>query len=334
MMNDTLLGMRKLFTLSTGLLGLMLASVSAEEASSTIGNEPIGWASVEGGATGGKGGPVVRVSDEATLVEKLKGNEPATIIITGPIVLKSKVRVGSNKTVIGEGSKAKLTGSGLHLSKVQNVIIRNLAIHDSDDDAIGIEGQSHHIWVDHCDLAHSHDGLLDIKHGSDLITVSWCHFHNHHKTCLLGHSDKQSVLAKDKGKLRVTYHHNFFDGSETRHPRVRIAETVHIFNNYYRGNDYGAASTNDAGLLVEGNYFEKVKSPTYTKYGDSKVPGRLVERHNLFVDSGKAHSAGSVKEVSYKYRLDKAEQVAAMVQQGSGVGKVTLERDQGHRNEY
>ncbi|QDU96929.1 pectate lyase family protein [Lignipirellula cremea] len=122
----------------------------------------------------------------------------------------------------------------------------------------------------------------------------------------------------------MTYHHNFFDGSQTRHPRVRIAETVHIFNNYYRGNEYGAASTNDAGLLVEGNSFEGVKMPTYTRYGDSKEPGRLVERLNLFVRSGKAQTAGAVKEVPYRYQLDKAEQIADLVRAGAGVGKVLL----------
>lgn len=312
----------KLVQLSTGLLLLALASARAEEVAK-FEQEPIGWASVEGGTTGGQGGPVIRVSDEATLAKSLKGDEPATVIITGPIALKSTVRVGSNKTVIGEG-KAELTGSGLQLSKVKNVVVRNLAIHDSDNDAISIEGASHHIWIDHCDLARCHDGLLDIKHASDFVTVSWCRFHDHQKTCLLGHSDKASVLAEDKGKLRVTYHHNFFDGSRTRHPRVRIAETVHIFNNYYRDNEYGAASTNDAGLLVEGNYFEKVKAPTHTKYGDSEEPGRVVERLNHFVESGKPETAGSVKEVPYKYSLDKGESVAAIVREGAGVGKMKL----------
>jgi pectate lyase len=66
-----------------------------------------------------------------------------------------------------------------------------------------------------------------------------------------------------------------------------------------------------------------VKAPTYTKYGDSKEPGRLVERHNLYVVSGQAETAGNVKEVPYQYRLDKAEQVAAKVRQWSGIGKVT-----------
>jgi pectate lyase len=240
------------------------------------------------------------------------------IVIAESIALKEKVRVGSNKTVVGRTPEVILSGKGFHLSKAHNVILRNLTIRDSADDAINIEGGSHHVWVDHCDLSRCHDGLLDIKHGSDLVTVSWCRFHDHRKTCLLGHSDKPSALAEDKGKLRVTYHHNFFDGSATRHPRVRIAETVHIFNNYYRGNEYGAASTDDAGLLVEGNYFEDVAAPTHVKYGDSKEPGRLVERQNQFVRSGTPETAGVVKEVPYPHHLDDAQAVPRLVREGAG----------------
>jgi pectate lyase len=282
-------------------------------------DEVVGWATVEGGTTGGGGGPVVTVRDEDSLRSALKGDDPATIVIADSILLKEKIRVGSNKTVLGRSREVVLSGAGLHLSKVRNVILRNLTIRDSADDAINIEGGSHHVWVDHCDLSQCHDGLLDIKHGSDLVTVSWCRFHDHRKTCLLGHSDKPSALAEDRGKLRVTYHHNFFDGSGTRHPRVRVAETVHIFNNYYRDNEYGAASTDDAGLLVEGNFFENVPAPTHVKYGDSKDPGRLVERRNHFVRSGKPEATGSVKEVPYKYQLDEAEAVAGIVGRQAGV---------------
>ena len=147
------------------LLLLMPMAVSAADQPSRYENMPIGWAEVEGGTTGGKGGPTVRVTDEAALVQHLKGNEPATIVIAGPIALQATVRVGSNKTIFGEGDKAVLTGADLHLSKISNVISRNLAIHDSADDAINVEGRSHHIWIDHCDLSACHDGLLDIKHG-------------------------------------------------------------------------------------------------------------------------------------------------------------------------
>jgi pectate lyase len=283
---------------------------------------PIGWASVAGGTTGGKGGPTIEVGDGGALALALGGFAPATVIVKGNIALTEKVRVGSNKTIIGATGGAEITGYGFHLNRSQNVILRNLSLHDSADDAINIEGGAHHVWIDHCDLSRCHDGLIDIKRGSDLVTVSWCRFHDHHKTCLLGHSDKPDVLAGDKGKLRVTYHHNFFDGTQTRHPRVRAAEPVHVFNNYYRDNEYGVASTDDAGVLVEGNYFFRVKAPTYTQYGDSKQPGRLVERNNLAVESGKLQAAGTVAPLPYKYQLDDASQVPEIVRAGAGVGKL------------
>ena len=122
-------------------------------------------------------------------------------------------------------------------------------------------------------MSDCHDGLIDIKAGSDLITISWNHFHDHHKSFLLSHSDNPQVLAVDKGKLRVTYHHNFFDGTQTRHPRVRVAEPVHAFNNYYLNSQYGVAATADAGVIVEGNYFEGVQNPTLVQYGSSAQAG-------------------------------------------------------------
>jgi pectate lyase len=216
------------------------------------GDVPVGWASVEGGTRGGRGGSAVIVTDAASFVEQARGEEPRTLRVSGTIRLADRVRVGSNKTIIGVGSDATIRGGGLTLFGVRNVIIRNLTITDAPD-AINIEKGSHHVWIDHCDLSRCRDGLIDIKRGSDLITVSWNHFHDHGKTCLLGHSDKDEIRRMDRGHLRVTYHHNFFDGTKTRHPRVRFAEPVHVFNNYYRDNDYGIASLMDAGTLVEGN---------------------------------------------------------------------------------
>ncbi len=303
---------------------IALAALRATAKPNAQADVAIGWASVEGGTSGGLGGAAVKVSDAETLARSVKGDEPKSVLVSGTIVLTEKLRVGSNKTLLGIGSGAAIKGAGLHLRGVHNIIIRNLSIHDSDDDAVNIEDGCRHIWLDHCDFSKCHDGLVDIKRGTDLVTVSWCHFHDHHKTCLVGHSDKPAVLAEDKGKLRVTFHHNYFDGSQTRHPRVRVAETVHVFNNYYRANEYGIASTDDAGVLVEGNYFQQVKAPTYTQYGDSKQPGRLVERKNVFVESGRPQAAGEVREVTgaYPYVLDEADQVPELVGQGAGVGKL------------
>ncbi len=76
----------------------------------------------------------------------------------------------------------------------------------------------------------------------------------------------------------MAYHRNWFDGSATRHPRVRFGNPVHVYNNLYVGNEYGVASTMDAGVLVEGNYFEDVEEPTLVGYADPGRPRRLGPR--------------------------------------------------------
>jgi pectate lyase len=227
--------------------------------------------------------------------------------------------VPSNTSLIGVGKNAAIRGGGLQLRKVHNIIVCNLAISEAGD-AIDVD-ESHHVWIDHCDLSRCRDGLLDIKRGSDFITVSWNHFHDHGKTCLLGHSDKDSIRDLDRGHLRVTYHHNYFDGTRTRHPRVRFAEGVHVFNNYFRGNEYGVASVMDAGVIVEGNVFEHVERPTLTAYGDSPDPGRLIERHNLFIRSGPPETRGIVDAsvLGYAYIPDPADGIAARVQSQAGL---------------
>jgi pectate lyase len=279
----------------------------------------IGWATVGEGTRGGDGGKEHRAATAEELIQALKSDEPKVVRIEGPIELKEAVRVTSKTTLLGVGPKAKLTGGGLHLRRVHNVIVRNLAIAEASD-AINIE-ESHHIWIDHCDLSNCRDGLLDIKRGSDLITVSWNRFHDHHKTCLLGHSDKDDIRDLDRGRLRVTYHHNYFDGTQTRHPRVRFAEGVHVFNNYFRQNEYGVASVMDAGVIVEANVFEDVKQPTLTAYGDSPDPGRLVARGNLLIRSGPEQTRGTVANgvLQYESQPDRAEDVAALVKSRAGL---------------
>jgi len=143
------------------------------------------------------------------------------------------------------------------------------------------------------------------------------------ETALVGHSD---TYTQDVGHLRVTYHHNFFDGTDQRHPRVRFGDPVHVFNNYYRDNAlYGVASTMDAGVLVEGNYFENVPFPCHSAsgYADSG-PGRLVQRNNIFTGSGPCEVAGTVAEprTYYAYTVDSPAGVPSTVRGGVGVGKL------------
>ena len=270
---------------------------------------PVGWASIGKGTTGGTGGPVFMVADQAALAKAAKGDKPGIIKVISEIRLSDSVRVGSNKTIMPAASGAGLTGAGLNVRSATNVIISRLVIRGAKPDGISIEDGSTHVWVDHCDLSDCGDGLLDIKRGADLITVSWCRFHHHHKTSLVGHSDSDSARKTDLGKLRVTYHHNLFDGTVSRHPRVRFAETVHVFNNHFKGVGHGVHSSMDAGVLVEGNYFEKVDYPTQTVFGKSPRPGRLVERDNIYSGCvNKPQVAGTVREpsLSYAYTLDRA----------------------------
>ncbi|HUQ61543.1 pectate lyase family protein [Lentzea sp.] len=276
----------------------------------------------QNGTTGGAGGPVVTVRDADAFLDYCDRNEPYVIQVDGVMRISSKQGVRSNKTIIGLGSTAEITGGGLDLYRRQNVIIRNLRFTGADDDAISIQQSSHHVWIDHCDLSGGADGLIDIVRGADYITVSWNHFHDHSKTALLGHSD--SNAGQDTGKLRVTFHHNFFDGTAQRHPRVRFGEPIHVYNNYFRNNTlYGVASTENAGVLVEANYFENVAHPIYSGY-DESGPGRVVERGNVYVRSGTPETLGTVVEprTYYPYTPDSAAGLPGTVPAGVGVGRI------------
>ncbi|ONI89926.1 pectate lyase [Saccharothrix sp. ALI-22-I] len=316
------------------LAGTALAAVAAavpRTASADVAptNVADGFAGVDAlgqnGTTGGAGGQAVTVTTAAALADYVGRKEPYVISVSGRISVGSMVTVVANKTIIGVGSTAEITGGGLQLGSTtrpgNNVIIRNLRFTGASDDSISVTNSAHHVWIDHCDLSHGYDGLLDIKRNSDYVTVSWNHFHDHSKSALLGHSD---TYTTDRGKLRVTYHHNFFDGTDQRHPRVRFGEPVHVYNNYYRGNSlYGVASTMDAGVVVEGNYFENVAYPILSGY-DKSGPGRVVERNNIYVGSGTPETLGTVVEprTYYQYTLDPPANVKTQVVQGAGTGKI------------
>ena len=290
---------------------------------------PIGFASVnalgQNGTTGGAGGPTVTVTTADQLADFAGRAGPFIIMVSGTISFDDMITVVANKTILGVGSSAHITGGGLQLGSTtrpgNNVIIRNIRFTDASDDSVSVTNSAHHVWIDHCDFSAGFDGLLDVKRQSDFVTVSWNHFHDHSKTLLLGHSD---TYTADIGHLRVTYHHNFFDGTEQRHPRARFGEPVHVYNNYYLNNGlYGIASTENAGLVVEGNYFSGVAFPIYVGYAESG-PGRVVERNNIYVNSGAPQTAGTVVEPStyYSYTLDDPATVPARVTAGVGVGRI------------
>ena len=319
-------------------------------------DSPIGFASIDilgnHGTTGGAGGDTVQFTDQTSFQTFFDGrrddkntkNFPPKVIIikdtlTGTAQLVAKGVY--DLTIIGIGFNALFDGLGLAITNSRNIIVRNLEIRNCKPDCITINttssGFTHHIWVDHCTFSDSqeidpdgknHDGLLDISHRSSFITVSWNHFYNHRKTCLLGFTDGNS---EEMGQLKTTYHHNWFEGTYSRHPRVKHTE-CHVYNNFYddsKGNpygiDYGIASTDGAKVLVEECYFDKVKNPTKTQE-DSSPPRDLLERNNFFVDCDARSSTNIAFDPSqyYSYSLDSTADIPTIVKDGAGSGKLFL----------
>ncbi len=292
-----------------------------------------GWSTQAGGTTGGGSGPVVNVSSLSAFTSAVGSSTQQTVRLTGHFTCSSEITVTSNKTVYGVGSGSGLTGCGLKVKGVNNVIIRNLQISKvpasvGDGDAIHVE-RATHIWIDHNDLSSDtshgtdfYDGLIDITHAGDYITVSWNKEHDHIKCDLLGHSDDNA--SEDTGHLRVTYHHNWFNNCDQRGPRVRFGNPVHVYNNYYfNSGTYGIASTCNAGVYVERNYFENTPHSVVDQTGSSPV-GNVKVLNNYLVNSGaeQVHNSGSVAAIPYSYTVDANSSVKSVVTGGAGTGHV------------
>jgi pectate lyase len=281
----------------------------------------VGWATQNGGTSGGGSAAVTTVTNASALTTALGSTSAAVIRVSGTISCSGMLRVRSNKTILGN-SGATISGCGFNINGDRNVIIRNLNFTGWNDDAINVQESATNIWIDHNSFSNGYDGAVDIKRGSDFITVSWNRVFSHDKSMLLGHSDDNA--SQDVGHLRVTYHHNWFDGSNQRHPRVRFGNPVHVYNNYYNNvGGYGVASTEGAGVLVEGNYFENTDDPYHLGEGDSG-PGTLVARNNTFVNSGSGQTGGSVASIPYGYSLDASGNVKSIVTGGAGAGRITV----------
>jgi pectate lyase len=302
-----------------------------------------GFASVhalgQNGTTGGAGGPVVTVTTTAQFLDHIARPGPYVIQVAGTITLPTggndgMWNVASDETIIGLGDDATLSGGGLNIgvpvdddvtspppNAVHNIIIRNLHLTGATDDLINVQMFSHHIWIDHNEFSNGDDGAVDIKRGSDFVTVSWNHFHDHDKTLLLGHDEDAG--PQDIGRLRVTYHHNFFDRSDQRNPRVRFSALAHVYNNHYNDNSYGVASTYNAAVLMENNYFYSVNNPGRVDFSGDL--GRIVERGNILVACNHAiETRGTVPDPRgyYPYTLDPAADVPALVTAGAGTGRI------------
>ncbi len=222
---------------------------------------------------GGATAPVLVSAGDSDALAQFKAaadrkSGPAVIQIQGMISFagfdSSQVRVASNTTIVGLDRQSGFTGGGLDLNGSSNVILKNLTIQRAvGTDAITVQGpDSTNIWIDHCDLSSqlhpdgaSYDGLADITHAADWITVSWTRFHDHKDTGIIGHSDSNG--AEDTGFLHVTYYYDWFQNVDAG-PRVRFG-TVHVLNTFFdHVAFYGVASTMSARVRVENSIFRSV----------------------------------------------------------------------------
>ncbi|WP_437320995.1 pectate lyase family protein [Sorangium sp. So ce385] len=328
------------------------AGASATTSSSTGGGPAdaslIGFAAVSADGlattTGGSGGEVVTVTTYAELVAALGDDAPRVIRISGTIVGGGApmLRVRSNKTLIGVGADATIDGFGFDVSgwteelaasagetctaatpegytPVSNVIIRNLTFVNSADDSINVPCFSHHVWIDHNTFERSHDGSVDVKRGSDWVTVSWNHFHETVKTMLLGHDDDNG--AQDTGRLHVTYHHNWFDHGDQRHPRVRFGH-AHVFNNFAVGlGDYMIGKGVGCSIYADGNYLQDAEAAT-DDYGGSDLTWTDT---NVVIntDPASANGQGFDPSMFYAWTPDPAEEIPTLVPAGAGAGVLT-----------
>jgi hypothetical protein len=195
---------------------------------------------------------------------------------------------------------------------------------NSPDDGINIqgddvEGTGNHIWIDHCTFTNCYDGALDVTHTASYVTLSWNHFYNHDKACLQGHSDSQTSDVA----MKITWHHNYFDSTGQRNPRVRYGKS-HVFNNYYRKCSlYGVSSNLEADVVVEGSYFLDVPIPFETSR-DASPLGDLVARNNILAGTtGTGSTRGTAFDPStfYTYSVDLAADIPTMLTSYAGSGK-------------
>ncbi|MDZ7924877.1 MAG: hypothetical protein U5M23_12675 [Marinagarivorans sp.] len=354
------------------------SAVSLSSSSSAIGqanSDLVGFATVPAygvqTTTGGAAGRTVIAATYEDLVAYAGSDEALTIEIrgtlSGPVTGYEKVRVASNKTIIGVGTDATFSEIGLRVgglvgcsdayneanNYVSNVIIRNIKftnIYDTksnpDADGVTIECFSHHVWVDHNTFiykpvagvsAGSFDGALDSKRGADYITLSWNHFYHYDKVSLVGHVDTNSL--QDAGRLHVTFHHNYYENTQQRHPLLRFGK-VHTFNNYVfnnkaRGSQIGYFASVRAGaeIYIEGNYFD-IDSGEFAFVNEDSgsdikvtiVPDNIIDLVNpnadtvIHVNNGNAFNPSDFYD--YSHVLDSAESLPVLVPAMAGAGKL------------
>lgn len=236
---------------------------------------------------GGKTETRTGIQDIIQAYEKGAETRPLAVRIIGLLKLEDMPTLGSsaeglqikgrshemNLTIEGVGKDATIHGFGMLIRASKSVEIRNLAIMRCLDDGLSFDTDNFNVWAHNLDIFYGKnkggdqakgDGSLDIK-GTMHATVSSNHFWDTGKTHLNSNGDEVDY---------VTYRNNWYDHSDSRHPRVRKSQHIHIYNNYFDGNSkYGSGATLGSSLFVEANYFRSCKYPVLMSLQGSDLYG-------------------------------------------------------------
>lgn len=181
-----------------------------------------------------------------------------------------------NMTFEGVGDDATVYGFGFLLREAESVEFRNFAIMRCLDDAMSLDTKNSHVWIHNMDLFYGKkgsaadqakgDGTVDIKGDSKYVTVAYNRFWDNGKASMCG-------MTSESGENWITYHHNWFDHSDSRMARIRTM-SVHMYNNYYQHNDvYGIGATSGSSVFMESNYFDATKRPIMSSLQGTDAKG-------------------------------------------------------------
>jgi pectate lyase len=337
-------------------LGVVLVVPQASAATGGV----TGYATQNGGTTGGAGGQTVRATTgtaiHTALCNRASSSTPIIIQVEGTITVGNTAKVSgdscntaagvielkqiSNVTLIGVGGGAVFDQIGIHIRESSNIIVQNVTVQNvkksgsptsNGGDAIGMESSVHNVWVDHNTLFASggedqgYDSLIDMKAGTNYVTVSYNTLRNSGRGGLIGSSDS------DTGNGPVTFHHNLYENIDSRTPLLRAA-TAHIYNNYYVSLNKSGINPRDGGRAkVENNYFKNSQDVLGTFYtdlmGSWQVAGNIFDNVTWTSPGTENHPAGpnvqsnTTISIPYAYTLDAASCVPTVVAQTAGANK-------------
>ncbi|MFI8287980.1 pectate lyase [Streptomyces sp. ms191] len=332
--------------------------VSMPEASAATGSAT-GYATQNGGTTGGAGGQTVRATTgtaiHAALCGRASSSTPITIEVEGTVNHANTAKVSgsscntadgvielkqiSNVTIVGVGSGAVFDQLGIHIRESSNIIIQNVTVRNvkksgsptsNGGDAIGMESNVRNVWVDHATLEASggesegYDGLFDMKDNTQYVTLSYSILRNSGRGGLVGSSETELSNGF------ITYHHNLYENIDSRTPLLR-GGIAHIYNNHYVSlNESGINSRAGARAKVDNNYFEDSKDVLGTFYTDAagywQVSGNIFDNVTWSSPGTDNNPAGpdpqsnTTVSIPYAYSLDAASCVPDVVRQTAGAG--------------